>query len=217
MSHSVFLVDDHPVMRQGYVRIINREVDLDVCGEAGSAEEAIEKLSEAQPDLLIADLFLEGTNGLEMIKRLLAIHPNLKVLVVSMLDELIYAERALRAGAQGYVMKEELDTGIIKAIRQVLDGRLYVSDSISQRILERRARSSEAGLSPVTQLTDRELDIFEQIGLGHSTRDIAEHLHISPKTVQTHRSRIMDKLNLENVSELTRYAVLWLERRRGTL
>ncbi len=211
MMHDVFVVDDHPVMRRGYEALIGQESDLQVAGEASSAEEALEKLADAEPDLIIVDISLEGMSGIELIKHLQSQHPDLPILVVSMHDETLYGERALHAGARGYVMKSEVDDVIIEAIRQVLKGGFYVTDHLNRKILlQYTGRGPKEGTT-LEQLSDRELEVFELIGRGRSTRDIAESLHVSVKTVQSHRSRIKQKLAIDNITELTRRAVIWVQ------
>jgi DNA-binding NarL/FixJ family response regulator len=208
----VLLVDDHPFMRAGLGQLIERQPDLMVAGEAGSPAEALRELAKARPDLVLTDITMPGRSGLEFIKDLHAQDPNLLILVVSMHDEAIYAERALRAGARGYIMKEAGGENLLAAIRQVLRGEVYVSPRMSARILDnlssRRPRGSS---SPIEKLTDREFEIFQLIGHGNSTRGIAEQLHLSPKTVDVHRSHIKEKLGLTDATALVRHAVRWVE------
>jgi DNA-binding NarL/FixJ family response regulator len=208
----VLLVDDHPFMRAGLGQLIERQADLMVGGEAGNPAEALRELAKARPDLVLTDITMPGRSGLEFIKDLHAQDPNLLILVVSMHDEAIYAERALRAGARGYIMKEAGGENLLAAIRQVLRGEVYVSPRMSARILDnlssRRPRGSS---SPIEKLTDREFEIFQLIGHGNSTRDIAEQLHLSPKTVDVHRGHIKEKLGLTDATALVRHAVRWVE------
>jgi len=208
----VLLVDDHPFMRAGLGQLIERQPDLMVAGEAGNPAEALRELAKARPDLVLTDITMPGRSGLEFIKDLHAQDPNLLILVVSMHDEAIYAERALRAGARGYIMKEAGGENLLAAIRQVLRGEVYVSPRMSARILDnlssRRPRGSS---SPIEKLTDREFEIFQLIGHGNSTRGIAEQLHLSPKTVDVHRSHIKEKLGLTDATALVRHAVRWVE------
>ena len=208
----VLLVDDHPFMRAGLGQLIERQPDLMVAGEAGSPAEALRELAKARPDLVLTDITMPGRSGLEFIKDLHAQDPNLLILVVSMHDEAIYAERALRAGARGYIMKEAGGENLLAAIRQVLRGEVYVSPRMSARILDnlssRRPRGSS---SPIEKLTDREFEIFQLIGHGNSTRGIAEQLHLSPKTVDAHRAHIKEKLGLTDATALVRHAVRWVE------
>ena len=205
-------MDDHPFMRAGLGQLIERQADLMVGGEAGNPAEALRELAKARPDLVLTDITMPGRSGLEFIKDLHAQDPNLLILVVSMHDEAIYAERALRAGARGYIMKEAGGENLLAAIRQVLRGEVYVSPRMSARILDnlssRRPRGSS---SPIEKLTDREFEIFQLIGHGNSTRDIAEQLHLSPKTVDVHRGHIKEKLGLTDATALVRHAVRWVE------
>jgi DNA-binding NarL/FixJ family response regulator len=205
-------VDDHPMMRQGLAQLIGAEKDLVVCGESENAECALDTINSLKPDLVLADISLPGKNGLELIKDFQAIQPGLPVLVISMHDESLYAERVLRAGGRGYIMKQEGGKKLMQAIRKVLDGKIYVSEKMSANILEtfsgRRAGTEN---SPVKNLTDREFEVFQLIGQGKSTRDIAEKLHLSVKTVDVHRTNIKAKLKLKSSPELIRYAVRWTE------
>jgi DNA-binding NarL/FixJ family response regulator len=205
----VFVVDDHPIMRRGYAALINREEDMTVCGEAENAPDALSKIAELQPDIVVADIGLEGMSGLEMLKRLRVENPHILALVVSMYDELLYAERAIAAGAQGYIMKSAVDTTVIAAIRKIMKGGIYLSDQISQRILARFSGSASRSIaSPVERLSDREIEVFDLIGRGMSTAKIAEAMMLSPKTIETYRSRIKEKLGLGSASELVQQAVL---------
>lgn len=208
----VLLVDDHPFMRAGLAQLIDRQSDLAVCGEAGEPAAALRQIAANRPDVVLTDLTMPGRSGLEFIKDLKAQYPELTILVVSMHDEAIYAERALRAGAKGYIMKEAGGENLLAAIRSVLRGEVYVSPQQSARILNdlssRRPRGSG---SPIEKLTDREFEIFRLIGQGKSTRDIAEQLHLSPKTVDVHRSHIKEKLELKDATALVRHAVRWIE------
>ncbi len=208
----ILLVDDHPFMRAGLGALIDRQSDLMVCGEAGNPSEAFEQLPRTKPDLVLSDLTMPGRSGLEFIKDLLASAPGLAVLIISMHDEAVYAERALRAGARGYIMKEAGGENLLTAIRQVLRGEVYVSPKMSARILENLSGGRPRGSSsPIEKLTDREFEVFQMIGQGKSTRDIAEQLHLSPKTVDVHRSNIKVKLELRDATSLIRHAVRWVE------
>ena len=208
----LLIVDDHPMMRQGLAQLIGAEPDLTMCGEAANAEEAIDAIRSARPDLVLADISLPGKNGLELIKDFQAIQPDLPVLVISMHDESLYAERVLRAGGRGYIMKQEGGQKLMQAIRRVLDGKIYVSEAISAGILETfSGHCAGAEKSPLEQLSDRELEIFHLIGQGQGTKDIAEKLHLSAKTVDVHRANIKTKLKLASSPELIRYAVRWTE------
>jgi DNA-binding NarL/FixJ family response regulator len=208
----VLVVDDHPFMRAGLAQLINQQTDLLVCGEAGNPAEAAHELTRCSPDLVLTDITMPGRSGLEFIKDLHAAQPDLAVLVVSMHDESIYAERALRAGARGYIMKEAGGENLLAAIRQILRGEIYVSSAMSARILEnistRRPRGSS---SPIEKLTDREFEVFQLIGQGKSTRDIATQLHLSSKTIDVHRANVKTKLELKDSTALVRHAVRWVE------
>jgi DNA-binding NarL/FixJ family response regulator len=208
----VLLVDDHPFMRAGLAQLIERQPDLRVSGEAGNPAEAFQSLAKAKPDLVLTDLTMPGRSGLEFIKDLKAAQPTLPILVVSMHDEAVFAERALRAGARGYIMKEAGGENLLAAIRQVLRGEAYVSPRMSARILDNvSARRPRGSSSPIEKLTDREFEIFQLIGQGKSTRDIATQLHLSPKTVDVHRSHVKEKLELKDATALIRHAVRWVE------
>ncbi len=212
----VLIVDDHPMMRQGLAQLIHNESDLAVCGEAEDTRAAMAAIAAAQPDLVLADISLPDKSGLEFIKDLQALHPALPVLVISMHDESLYAERVLHAGGRGYIMKQEGGKKLMQAIRQVLSGQMYVSEKMSAKILEIfSGRRSEAGRSPVERLTDREFEVFQLIGQGRATREIAGQLHISVKTVEVHRVNIKQKLQVETVAELIRHAVRWVESQGG--
>lgn len=208
----VLLVDDHPMTREGLAQLIGNQPDLEVCGEAGNAHEALEKIASLKPDIVLSDITLPGKNGLELIKDIQAMHPGVLVLVISMHDEALYVERVLRAGGRGYVMKQEGGKKIAEAIRLVLDGHIHVSEKMSAKILEVfSGRRTNTAASPVETLTDREFEVFQLIGAGLETKQMADKLHISTKTVEIHRARIKAKLKLTSMSELIRYAVRWVE------
>jgi len=208
----VLLVDDHPLVREGLVNLINQQAYLQVCGEAGSEPEALELIRTAQPHVAIVDLSLESGSGIELIKSIKAMFPAVTVLVLSMHDESLYAERALRAGARGYVMKREAAKKVIEAIRCVLAGQLYVSDKIAALMAEKFVGGRPAATaSPIEQLSNRELEVFQLLGLGHNTRQIADHLHVGFKTVQAYCARIKEKLKLANATELLSEAIRWQE------
>lgn len=207
----IFLVDDHPFMRHGLSEFIANQPNMVVCGEADNARDALTAIDQLKPDMVITDIILPGKSGLELTKDLRAMHPDIAILVMSMHDEPYYAERVLHAGARGYLMKREGSTKLITAIQQVLDGHTYVSESIANRILESLSRGRTEGDSPVEKLTDRELEVFELIGQARTSRDIAEQLRISIKTVEAHRANIKEKLNLKGGPELIRLAVRWVE------
>ncbi len=208
----VLIVDDHPMMRQGLAQLIRSEPDLAVCCEADTARQALEAINRGSPDLALVDISLPDKNGLELIKDVHNSHPSLPVLVVSMHDEALYAERVLRAGGRGYIMKQEGGQKLLQAIRRVLSGQIYVSEKISENILQHfSGRRPGAVNSPVERLTDREFEVFQHIGRGAGTRDIAEHLHLSVKTVETHKAKIKHKLKLKSAADMVHYAIRWLE------
>lgn len=208
----ILLVDDHPLMRKGLAMSLDSEPDLTVVAQCADAEEAMQVLEEAKPDLAVVDVSLPGMSGLELVKHMLAIREDLKILVASRHDESLYAERAIRAGARGYVMKLEAGDVILKAVRRVLNGGIYVSDEINERLLMGMVRGHQTlATSPLEVLSDRELEVFEMTGKGHGTRDIAERLHLSVKTVESYRARIKNKLNLNSAAELMQHAVNWVE------
>jgi len=208
----LLIVDDHPMMREGLAQLIGHESDLSVCGEAGNATDALGLVEKLRPDLTLVDISLPDKSGLELIKDLHNLHPGLPVLVISMHDESLHAERALRAGARGYIMKQEGGEKMMEAIRQVLAGQIYVSQKMSARILEAfSGRRAKASRSPIERLTDREFEVFRLIGQGVGTRDIARHLSLSVKTVEVHRANIKHKLGLKGATELVRHAVRWVE------
>ncbi len=208
----LLLVDDHPMMRAGLAALINTQPDILVNREASGPAEALDEIDRERPDLLVTDLTMAGRAGLEFIKDVVARFPGLPILVLSMHDETVYAERVLRAGARGYVMKEAGGERLLAAIRRVLDGDVYVSDKMSAALLDsltgRRPRGSA---SPIEKLSDREFEIFQLVGRGLSTREIGERLGISPKTVDVHRGHVLEKLDLKNATELVRHAVRWTE------
>jgi DNA-binding NarL/FixJ family response regulator len=207
---SIFIVDDHPIVRQGLALLINREPDLAVCGDAVETGSALRLIEEIGPDLVIVDISLSGRDGLDLLKTIRARDLNLPVLILSMLDELLYAERALRAGASGYIMKQEATEQVLIAIRRILGGEVYVSDRMANKMLHRFVGDAPLGeRSPIGGLTDRELEVFRLIGEGHGTRQIAEELHVSIKTVETYQAHIKEKLSLKNSRELVQRAIQW--------
>lgn len=209
----VLLVDDHPMMRDGLAQLIAGESDLEICGEAGDAAQALEVAGARQPELVLTDISLPDKNGLELTKDILAMHPTTLVLVISMHDEALYAGRVLRAGARGYIMKQEGGKKILQAIRAVLGGQISVSEKMAASLLETLSGRRTAAGSLVETLTDRELEVFQHIGRGLETKQIAAALHVSPKTVEAHRANIKSKLNITSHAELIRQAVRWEESR----
>jgi DNA-binding NarL/FixJ family response regulator len=211
----ILLVDDHPVVRKGLTALIEEEEDLEVCGEAADSMEALEQIDKLQPDLVVVDISLKKGDGLDLVKQIRSRDKVLYVLVASMHDESLFAERALRAGAQGYINKEEASTNIIAALRQILSNKIYLSAAMTDRLIQRLTNPEAVpGELAVDRLSDRELTVFEQIGQGRTTRQIAEQLHLSIKTVETYRENIKTKLNLANGAELSRHAVQWVLEKR---
>ena len=208
-SIRVFLVDDHPLVRQALRDAMRQERDLEVCGEADDRDEALKGIAAAEPDLAIVDLRLRSSDGLELVRDLRDQHPKVLSLVLSMQDESMTAERAVRAGARGYVSKQEAPSKILEAVRKVLGGEIYWSDKAAAHIASKIACPTPHGGSAVDQLSERELQVFELIGLGRSTNQVAESLHIDISTVETYRARIKDKLNLKDGSELLQTAIRW--------
>jgi len=207
----ILIVDDHPLVRSGLRVLIDDEPDLQVCGEAADADEAIRTLDARKPDLVIIDLSLKGSSGLELIKRIKSRAPDVKMLVSSMHDESLYAERVLNAGAMGYINKQEAMEKVIEAIRGILQGRVFLSSAMSDRFLQRLTKDQKSQeQSAVGSLSDRELQVFELIGRGLATSAIAGQLHLSVKTVETHREKIKSKLKLTTATELTKHAVQWV-------
>jgi DNA-binding NarL/FixJ family response regulator len=209
---SVFLVDDHPLVREGLEKLISQHPDLTVCGQADSAAVAYDEIVRLHPDVAVIDLSLAGASGLDLIKRLQDLSEPPAMLVLSMHDDALHAERALRAGARGYVAKRESTRKVVDGIRQVLQGQLFISATIAAEVMAKLvgAPNLKSG-SPIDKLSDREMEIFRRIGMGHETRRIADDLHISLKTVQTHCMHIKDKLGLDSATQLMREAVRWVE------
>ena len=210
----VLIVDDHPMTRAGLVHVINHQPDLTVCGEAESAARALDILDSSRPDLLLIDITLPGKSGLELIKDVKAMRPELLMLVISMHDESLYADRVLRAGARGYITKHEGGEKLMEAIRHVLCGKIYVSESMSAHILEIFS-GGQTGLdrSSIEKLSDREFEVFEALGEGLSSQRIAKKLHLSAKTVDAHRANIKTKLQIKTTAELIAYAARWTAHR----
>ncbi len=209
----VLIVDDHPMMRTGLAQLIGSEPDLKVVAEADNARQGLEAVSKQALDLVLLDISLPDKSGLELLKDIRAVRPELPVLVVSMHDELVFAERVLRAGGRGYIMKQEGGQKYLQAIRQVLAGQIYVSEKMSARILESLSGSQteKTGASPVQRLSDREFEVFQLIGQGLGTREIAQRLHLSVKTIEVHRINIKEKLAVKTATELVRFAVRWAD------
>ncbi len=208
----ILLVDDHPITREGLARLINHERDMEVCGQANNAAKAVTDIEPMKPDLVVVDVSLTtGASGLELIKDLAARHPRLRMLALSTHDEALYAERALRAGAKGYVMKQEPTEKVMAAIRQVLDGGIFLSDAMKDRLLHKMTQSGSAPTATeIERLSDRELEVYRLIGQGRGTRQIADELHLSMSTVETYRTHIKEKLHLASAPELVRRAVEWV-------
>ena len=209
---TVFIVDDHSIVRRGLEQLINQEADLVVCGEAENAQAALEAMKKLMPDVALVDLSLDGESGLELIKNIKVRYPTVAMLVLSMHDEMFYAERVLRAGAKGYIMKLQAADQILGAIRRILSGEIYLSDPMAAKIL-REGAGGKADLpdSPIDRLSDRELEVFQLIGIGLGTRHIADRISRSVKTVETYREHIKQKLDLKDATELTQAAIQWLQ------
>lgn len=211
-TKKIIIVDDHPMMRKGLADTLDSDPGLEVIDQYERGEDALQRFEELEPDLVIVDVSLPGMSGIELVKHMVSRVDNIKILVLSRHDESLYAERAIRAGAKGYVMKLEAGEMLMKAVRKVLNGGIYLSDEVSEKLLMGMARGQkDISESPLEQLSDRELEVFELTGKGNSTRDIAEQLHLSVKTVESYRARIKTKLNLENATELMVHAVKWVE------
>jgi DNA-binding NarL/FixJ family response regulator len=204
------VVDDHPLLRQGLAMMINREPDLMVCGEAEEAPAAMRAIAANRPDILIADISLNGPDGLDLLKNLRTLYPDLPVLILSMHDESIYAERALRARANGYIMKQEATEKVLVAVRRILDGEIYLSSRMSNKLLQHYMSGQTAETdSRLASLSDRELEVFRLIGEGLGTRQIAEVLHLSMKTVESYQAHLKEKLSLRTGRELMQHAIQW--------
>ena len=208
----IFIVDDHAMFRDGLRQLIDREADLVVCGDAAEATSALEEITRLKPDLVIVDISLSGESGIDLIRTIKDQHEELPVLVVSMHEESLYAERALHAGALGYVMKQEPAKVLKAAIRKVLNGDMHLSERMAGSVFAKSIRNSDSlPPSPIEKLSDREFEVFQLIGQGKSTRDIATQLHLSPKTVDVHRGHVKEKLELKDATSLVRHAVRWVE------
>lgn len=212
----ILLIDDHPIMRHGLAQLLRMEEGLEICGEAGSAREGIEAIPRVTPDLVILDLTLPDKHGLELLKDIQALYPGLRCLVLSMHDEALYAERVLRAGARGYIMKEVAADHLVTAVRKILSGGIFLSDAMSARMIEQLSSArSRGGPAGIETLTDRELEVLGMIGSGTATKIIAEKLGISARTVEAHRAHIKEKLAITDGAALVRYAVQWTENQRA--
>ena len=206
----VLIVDDHPIVRDGLSMRISGQADMEVCGEAEDVAEALDLVRQTRPDLVVIDIALKTGSGIDLIKRIKVIDDSIRLLAISMYDESLYAERAIRAGAMGYLNKQVATRNIIEAIRQVLDGKIYLSPQVADRMLQLARSGERLEQSPVDRLSDRELQVFELIGRGFSTREIAEHLHLSAKTIDNYRDFIKTKLNLRDSNELLRQSTMWV-------
>jgi DNA-binding NarL/FixJ family response regulator len=207
----ILLIDDHPLMRRGQADLLNREPDLIVCGEAGTAREALAAITRLKPDLVVMDMALPDKDGLDLIKDILTLHPSLPVLAMSMQDESLYAARVLRAGGRGYVMKAEGPEKLAAAVRTVLSGQVALSARMAAKLLSSMVGSAGAAdAEPETKLSDRELEVMRLFGEGWSTDEIAQRLHLSPKTVDVHRANLKQKLGLKTTPEFQRYAIRWV-------
>ena len=212
---TVLLVDDHPIVRQGLAQLINQEPDLRVCGHAEDGDGALRAIATYRPDIVILDISLQGPDGLAVLKEIRLIHTDLAVLVLSMHEESLYAERALRAGANGYIMKQEATERVLEALRRIRIGEVYVSDRIAKRLLRQVVSRPGQGRTPIEALTDRELAVFRLMGKGRATREIADDLHVSVKTVESYQAHIKEKLSLKNGRELVQHAFQWVTSEDG--
>ncbi|HUS90294.1 MAG TPA: response regulator transcription factor [Phycisphaerae bacterium] len=212
----ILLVDDHPIVRQGISLLVDQEPDMMVCAEADSAPAALRALEKARPDVAVVDLTLKESLGLELVKDIRARFPEVLVLVYSMRDESFYAERVLRAGARGYVTKEEGGRTVLEGVRRIMQGQVFLSEKMASKMLGRIVGTGRQELGdPIQKLSDRELEVFEMIGQGLPTREIAERLHLSPKTVDSHREHIKEKLQIDSATELLKHAIEWVRHRKG--
>jgi DNA-binding NarL/FixJ family response regulator len=206
----ILIIEDHPLLRQGIAALVNSEKTWSVCGEISDPRETISAIQKTNPDAIILDLSLHGTSGIEVLKNIKAQFPKIRVLILSMHDEVIYAPRALRAGALGYVMKHEAPEKVVEALRKVLNDEVSLSPQMGARMLNSFTGKRDGLASPVDLLSDRELEVFTLLGQGNGTREISEKLHLSVKTIESHRAHIKEKLNLENATELVRHAIQWV-------
>ncbi|HEX2852569.1 MAG TPA: response regulator transcription factor [Opitutaceae bacterium] len=213
-EHGIFVVEDHPITQAGLAALVNREPDLYICGDSDSATGALDLIAKSKPSGVISDISLKTSNGLELLKNLSTLCPNIPVLVISMHDEMLYAERAIRAGSRGYLMKHEAADKIIPAIRTILAGDIYLSEPMKGKLLSglvrnRKSGGEEKSALPLETLSDRELEVFQLIGNGFTTREIAQRLHLSTKTIDSYREHLKTKLAVENGAELARRAICW--------
>ena len=216
-KRTVFVIDDHPIVRDGLTQLINREPDLTVCGTSEDIYEALKAMQTLKPDIALADISLKGADGIELIKNLKIRMPALPVLVLSIHDESIYAPRALRAGARGFIMKQEATENVLLALRRVLSGEIYLSKRMANKMLQQFVGApGTAQKFSIDRLSDRELEVFRLIGQGHGTRRIAEELRLSVKTVESYREHIKEKMTLSDASELVQHAIQWLQREKST-
>jgi DNA-binding NarL/FixJ family response regulator len=207
----ILLVDDHPLLRTGIASLINQEKDLAVCGEVDDSVQALDAIGKTNPEIIILDISLKKMSGIEVLKHIKMRYPKVKVLILSMHDEAVYGPRALRAGASGYIMKQEAPDNVIVALRKILAGEVYISESMATRMLARMVGGRPSPMSsPLELLSDRELEVFTLLGKGDGTRDIAQKLNLSVKTIESHRAHIKEKLNLKNATELVHHAVQWV-------
>jgi DNA-binding NarL/FixJ family response regulator len=210
-KYKVLIVDDHPIVRHGLGELIARQPDLEICGEAADTSEALRQVEAARPDVAVIDISLNGESGIDLIEQIQALYPEVKMLVSSMHDEKTYAGRALRAGALGYINKRESIRKVIDAVRQVLRGEIYLSPQMASQLLHRAAIGKPLDQDPIETLSNRELEVFEMIGQGMNTQQIARKLSLSPRTVETHRKKIKTKLNVQNSAQLSRSAFQWVQ------
>lgn len=210
VAKRILIVDDHPVFRRGMIALLSEQQDFIICGEAENAAQGLTLMRELKPDVVLLDISMPGMNGIELVKMMLAEEPKLSILILSMHDESLYALRALRAGAKGYVMKAEALGHVIVALRKVIDGGVYVSEKLSEQLIFKAIQSDKSDVvSPVDKLSDRELEVLQLIGKGSGTKEIAGALHLSIKTIETHRAHIKEKLGFKDASELVRFAFEW--------
>ncbi len=215
-KYKILVVDDHPIVRRGLMQMISREPNFQVCCQAEDAPQAMRFIETCDHDAAIIDISLKGSSGIELIKNIRSQKNHIPILVLSMHEESVYAERSLRAGANGYVMKHEAPDKVMQAIREIIDGKLYVSDNVADKVLRKVVTGhSDSDTSPIDRLSDRELEVFRLIGQGYGTRQIAEQLFLSIKTIESYRANIKDKMGLTNASELVHHAIQWVNSASG--